>query len=997
MNGSGTVNPQTHITGDVYGPVLSGIFYGPVSVFSASQYADLRRKLIDIAPILTRVRVDRFVGREFVSTALDHFLTANPRGYFRLISQPGVGKTAFLAHLVQQRGYLHHFIDRSQGITSLAAGLENLSAQVIVVSGLDWGKVGLPPEAGRDGAFLAARLNEAALALPAEKKLVLVVDALDEAERPLTGNALCLPSALPDNVYFVVAHRPDHVRLETAPGTPVCSFTLSADGDANLVDMGIYLDGQLARPEIAISLTKAKPPMPKPEFKKTLIKHSAGNFMYLDFVLEDIATSSTLSLDALPEGLEGYYEHFWDQLREARREDRDLWKTVHRPVIQLLAVVQEPVSIDWLVHFGNVEEEDIREDILTKWRHLLAEKQQDEQISYRLFHQSFQDFLNRKLGRQELAHIHRDVADAYLTSADDEWKSCEMYGLRHLLSHLLVAAQEGRSEDADWARGQLSNILKTDSFVEASLAQLDRPQELLGSIRSAVTVLLEACDLERAWIATRRYQHVLQQQRQTEQVFGALHTQRFDDALQRTLFYGERPGFQALLQLLVAWYANRAGEEAIGQRAAQAALDHAGNLFDRDEKPDIRYTLEANWRKLLAEALFRAAHAAGPFWLNGLSMKEGFGEQVYAQASARSNHTAQSQESGLASGSTIETLLNKLEAKLREDHPTTYREAAMLYRKELAQELSKTWHDFRWYEYVDRSVTLIALDDYPSYRELALVVIALPIAQHPSDDRAMIGLETLLKAALESAEPHFTQDLPIALLQLQPGKFSSSKGATGLADSLTYTTASGMAEEPAPYTGVWGGTIRSDPWAREVLRYSAVAAVQRRLGEDDESRNMLKRAAKLDHRPNYAGYRALAHLALACRWVEFGDTDAALEQVAEASLVASFMQEEALGNERQALAQQIAHWIEKPVPSPDEAWQQLNELGETEKAWYIRLLSAQWMGDIHQLRKLVPLALGNPTVLDAVLGRIVGTLASTGAYLSALEALSKEVEIAKNR
>lgn len=238
MNDVHKAASRTTIAGNVYGPVLSGTFYGPVSVFSASQYADLRRKLIDIAPILTRVHLSRFVGREFVKVALDRFLDENPRGYFRLIGQPGIGKTTFLAHLVRQRGYIHHFIDRSQGITSLAAGLENLAAQVIAAHNLGWEQVGLPPEAGRDGAFLAARLNEAAQALPAGQKLVVVVDALDEAERPAAGNALCLPAALPYRVYIVVAHRTDHVRLETAPGTPVRPFTISASGTANLKDVG---------------------------------------------------------------------------------------------------------------------------------------------------------------------------------------------------------------------------------------------------------------------------------------------------------------------------------------------------------------------------------------------------------------------------------------------------------------------------------------------------------------------------------------------------------------------------------------------------------------------------------------------------------------------------------------------------------------------------------------------------------------------------------------
>ncbi|HEC34385.1 MAG TPA: hypothetical protein ENI37_06670 [Chloroflexi bacterium] len=281
--------PRTYIAGDVYGQVLSGTFYGPVSVFMVPQYADLRRKLIDIAPILTRVRLDRFVGRDFVTARLDRFLSENPCGYFQLVGEPGIGETTFLARLVWQHGYLHHFVDRSQGITSLAAALENLSTQVIATCRLEWERVGLPPEAGCDGAFLAARLSEASQGLNEGERLVLVVDALDEAERPVTGNALCLPSALPHGVYFVVAHRPGDVRLETAPGTPLHSFTLSASDPLNLDDMGAYLTVRLSRPEIAQRLADATPPVSHAEFVEAMVQRSAGNFMYLDFVLEAIA------------------------------------------------------------------------------------------------------------------------------------------------------------------------------------------------------------------------------------------------------------------------------------------------------------------------------------------------------------------------------------------------------------------------------------------------------------------------------------------------------------------------------------------------------------------------------------------------------------------------------------------------------------------------------------------------------------------------------------
>ena len=466
-----TVNgPQTNIAGDVYGPVLSGIFYGPVNLFTTSQYADLRRKLIDIAPILERVRLDRFVGRDFVVTALDKFLTEKRCGYFRLVGQPGIGKTTLLAHLVKERGYLHHFVDRSQGITSLVTALENLSAQVIAVYNLPWEKVGLPPEAGRDGAFLAARLQEAAGKLEHGNKLVILIDALDEAERPASGNALCLPPALPEHVYCVVAHRPDEVRLETAPGTPVVEFTLSAEDPLNAKDVKAYLKAQLTRPEFAERLAQAEPPILHEEFVDTLTKRSEGNFMYLAHVLEAITDGEfpTLSLSALPKGLEGYYEQFWIQLKAQRQTERDMWKLVYRPTIELLAAAQEPVTAGWLAQVGHLDKEEVRLDALAKWQRFLSVRQVDGKTYYRLFHQSFRDFLAGKL--EALARAHRAIAENYLRSDTDKWAECDLYGLRYLLPHLLALGREKSDSNADWALKQLDSILSDEAFAKEHVA-----------------------------------------------------------------------------------------------------------------------------------------------------------------------------------------------------------------------------------------------------------------------------------------------------------------------------------------------------------------------------------------------------------------------------------------------------------------------------------------------------------------------------------------------
>ena len=51
------------------------------------------------------------------------------------------------------------------------------------------------------------------------------------------------------------------------------------------------------------------------------------------------------------------------------------------------------------------------------------------------------------------------------------------------------------------------------------------------------------------------------------------------------------------------------------------------------------------------------------------------------------------------------------------------------------------------------------------------------------------------------------------------------------------------------------------------------------------------------------------------------------------------------------------------------------------------------MGQLPSLQALVPLTLDNPTVLDAVLGRLVGTMANEEKHLPALAAMADAMNI----
>src|SRR4051812_1903489 len=218
------------IGGDV---VRSIIVQGDRNRVFAGDYERLRDAYISPWSVFERVKLDRFVGREWLTERVDAFLRENDRGYFILEAAAGLGKTAFLAHLVRTRGTIHLFAEQARGQDGIAPGLRSLAAQVIRAWTLSpyFADDVLPRAAVRPD-FLESLLVEAARQRDLRRSgepIVLVVDGMDEAGTPPGQNVLGLPRVLPRGVYLLVAHRPVPVALTVEK--PRCRHRLQAEAD----------------------------------------------------------------------------------------------------------------------------------------------------------------------------------------------------------------------------------------------------------------------------------------------------------------------------------------------------------------------------------------------------------------------------------------------------------------------------------------------------------------------------------------------------------------------------------------------------------------------------------------------------------------------------------------------------------------------------------------------------------------------------------------------
>lgn len=373
----------------------------------------LRPAVPDYALAFMSEKTRDFVGRGYVFKRIDKFMRENPNGYLTIEGDPGVGKSAILATLVQRVGCIAHFNIRAQGITTPRQFLESTCTQLIARFGLP--HVTLPADATQDGRFLTVLLEEAAGQLQKSDRLLIAVDALDEVEEiPKSGNLLFLPQTLPPHVYFVMTRR--RIALPLVIQTPQELVDLMAYKDEGLRDTRRYIQIQVERrPELRAWISAAG--LKRSVFVKRLSDLSEGNFMYLRHVIPEIAKGGYVSLDIehLPRGLQGYYEDHWRRMGMTERP-------IPRAKIQIVYILSEvkmPVSRQLLARLASSKSQPIDElqvqEALDEWEPFIREHVEGGVKLYSIYHASFQDFLRRhdivQAAGQTLQAVHAAIAD----------------------------------------------------------------------------------------------------------------------------------------------------------------------------------------------------------------------------------------------------------------------------------------------------------------------------------------------------------------------------------------------------------------------------------------------------------------------------------------------------------------------------------------------------------------------------------------------------------
>ncbi|NES66492.1 MAG: NACHT domain protein [Okeania sp. SIO2D1] len=358
---------------------------------------------------LIQEKIKGFCGREFVFKEFENFIKDNSNGYFTLVGDAGMGKSAIAAKYVYDHKSPCHFNIRADGRNRPELFLESIRKQLIRRYGLQ----------NTDKVNLSALLQKVSEKLRGQK-LVIVVDALDEVEQTGAGNILDFPTTLPDGVYFFLTRRPyerENRHLSVSPGVGMTELDLRASEYRGLSrkDVREYIGFMLnADPDYGVRLQNwvQERDIKKVDFVEQVAEKSENNFMYLRYVLPDIAKGfySDLSLRELPDGLQDYYQQHWVRMGMEDKPQKD-------KVLVLFILVESRTlpTLKMIAKWAQQDESEV-EDVLKEWVEFLSKQEVEGETCYSIYHASFLDFLK---GKRKLDSTRKLFEEVNARMADD--------------------------------------------------------------------------------------------------------------------------------------------------------------------------------------------------------------------------------------------------------------------------------------------------------------------------------------------------------------------------------------------------------------------------------------------------------------------------------------------------------------------------------------------------------------------------------------------------
>ncbi|MBW4594131.1 MAG: NACHT domain-containing protein [Brasilonema angustatum HA4187-MV1] len=367
----------------------------PLEVLKDSKFPDLP----EYSPYpkefqaLIQKKIQSFRGREFVFQKIQQFISRNSNGYFTIVGDAGMGKSAIAAKFIWNHKFPCYFNIRAEGRNRPELFLESIRQQLINRYWLQ--------NAKDDN--LQTLLQKVSDNLLDDERLVIVVDALDEVEQEdRDKNILNLPTTLPNKVFFLLTRRPyvaDNKRLYTQK-VPEEELDLRCQeyGDLSRQDIENYIWFCIQEnPKTEDSLRKwiEERKIAAFTFVEQVADKSENNFMYLSYLLPGIAKGeyNDLSLEKFPKGLQEYYRTHWVRMGMDTEPQENIVI-----ILFILVEISTPIPCEMMAEIANQDEYEV-EKILDQWVEYLKDQKIAQETCYSIYHTSFLEFLK---GKREL-------------------------------------------------------------------------------------------------------------------------------------------------------------------------------------------------------------------------------------------------------------------------------------------------------------------------------------------------------------------------------------------------------------------------------------------------------------------------------------------------------------------------------------------------------------------------------------------------------------------
>ncbi len=366
---------------------------------------------------LIKEKIKAFCGRGFVFEAFENFIRDNSNGYFTVVGDAGMGKSAIAAKYVYDHKSPCHFNIRAEGRNRPELFLESIRKQLVRRYELQ--------NAEKTG--LSTLLEKVSQKLAPDESLAIVVDALDEVEQGGGVNILDFPMTLPERIYFLLTRRPyeqEKKYLSVSPGVGMAELDLSAGQYQGLSrnDVKTYIRFMLNEdPDYGDKLKKwiQERDINNEVFIEQVADKSENNFMYLRYVLPDIAKGNyqDLSLTELPDGLKQYYRDHWRRMGMENKPQED--KVI---VLFILVEIGTPIPCGMIADIARQDEFEVQQ-VLNEWVEFLRKQGIDGDVCYSTYHASFLDFLKEQPSlnpkkRKLLQQVNQNIVEYWEREGD---------------------------------------------------------------------------------------------------------------------------------------------------------------------------------------------------------------------------------------------------------------------------------------------------------------------------------------------------------------------------------------------------------------------------------------------------------------------------------------------------------------------------------------------------------------------------------------------------